>query len=60
MRRAKQSLLNQAHEELSQLLAYWPSNTRALKSALRDYHEYRKQLVPCIVELLDERTDDLR
>ncbi|NII09496.1 GntR family transcriptional regulator [Oleiagrimonas sp. C23AA] len=60
VRRAKQSLVKQTQDELSQLMTCWQkSDIPALKSALRDYHEHRKKLVPCIVSLLSERAEDL-
>ncbi|NII11305.1 GntR family transcriptional regulator [Oleiagrimonas sp. C23AA] len=59
IRRAKQDLLTQAREELAPLLAYWQtSDIPALKSALRSYHEYRKQVAPRIANLLSQRMDD--
>lgn len=58
IRQAKQGLLEHAGEELSQLNRHWQArNMSALKSALRDYHERRKQLVPRIVALLNDRSD---
>jgi len=58
IRRAAQGLLKNSFEELSELNRHWQSrDIRALKSALRDYHERRKQLVPRIVALLNERSD---
>jgi DNA-binding GntR family transcriptional regulator len=60
IRRAKQGLLEHAYEELSQLNQYWQTRDMpALKSALRDYHERRKQLVPSIVALLSNDSDYL-
>ncbi|MCW0202657.1 MAG: GntR family transcriptional regulator [Rhodanobacter thiooxydans] len=60
IRRAKQELLEHTGEELSQLNRHWQRRDMpAVKSALRDYHERRKQLVPCIVALLSERSDRL-
>jgi len=60
IRRAKQGLLEHTHEELSQLNRHWQVyDIPALKSALLDYHERRKQLVPCIVALLSEGGDYL-
>ncbi len=51
-----QELLEHPFEELSELNRYWQEyDTPALKSALHDYHERRKQLVPRIVALLNER-----
>lgn len=55
IRRAKQGLIQHAFEELSELNRHWQErDIPALKSALRDYHEHRKQLVPCIVASLSE------
>ena len=60
IRRAKQGLLEHAYEELSQLNRHWQTrDIPALKSALRDYHERRKQLVPSIVASLSDRIDYL-
>ncbi|HEY0198723.1 MAG TPA: GntR family transcriptional regulator [Rhodanobacter sp.] len=60
IRRAKQGLLEHAYEELSELNRRWQArDIPALKSALRDYHERRKQSVPCIVALLSEGGDYL-
>lgn len=60
IRRAKQELLEHTGEELSQLIRHWQiRDMPALKSALRDYHEHRKQLVPCIVALLSDRSGHL-
>ncbi|RCS28851.1 GntR family transcriptional regulator [Rhodanobacter denitrificans] len=56
IRRAKQELFEHTGEELSQLNLHWQARDMpALKSALRDYHERRKQLVPSIVALLSDR-----
>lgn len=61
IRRAKQSLLDQAHEEFSLLHQHWLArDIPALKSALHDYHERRRQLVPCIVALLSDRNGHAR
>jgi DNA-binding GntR family transcriptional regulator len=60
IRRAAQGLIEHTYEELSELNRHWQAHdTPALKSALRDYHERRKQLVPCIVALLSEGGDFL-
>lgn len=60
IRRAKQGLIEHAYEELSQLNRHWQTrDILALKSALRDYHERRKQLVPSIVASLSDRIDYL-
>ncbi|MEW9573840.1 GntR family transcriptional regulator [Rhodanobacter sp. Si-c] len=60
IRRAKQGLLEHGLEELSELNRYWQTrDIPSLKSALRDYHEHRKQLVPSIVALLNDRSDYL-
>ena len=60
IRRAKKGLIEHAYEELSQLNRHWQArDIPALKSALRDYHERRKQLVPCIVALLSDGSDYL-
>jgi DNA-binding GntR family transcriptional regulator len=58
IRRAKQGWFEHAYEELSELNRHWQTrDIPALKSALRDYHERRKQLVPRIVAALNERID---
>ncbi|WP_193557832.1 GntR family transcriptional regulator [Rhodanobacter glycinis] len=60
IRKAAQELLEHRFEELSELNRHWQARDMpALKSALHDYHECRKQLVPCIVALLSERSDYL-
>ncbi|WP_434212845.1 GntR family transcriptional regulator [[Pseudomonas] boreopolis] len=61
VRRAKQDLIGHAHEEISELNRYWRQRDMpALKSALRDYHERRKQLVPRIVATLVDRCEHLQ
>lgn len=61
IRRAKQGLLEHGFEELSELNRHWQArDIPSLKSALRDYHERRKQLVPCIVALLSDGSDYFR
>jgi len=60
IRRAAQGLLKNRFEELSELSRHWETrDIPALKSALHDYHERRKQLVPCIVALLSGNSDYL-
>ncbi|MBG9791094.1 transcriptional regulator [Paenibacillus dendritiformis] len=60
IRRAKQHLLDHRLEELSELIRYWHAQDyAALKSGLHDYHERRRQLVPCIVATLIERRNSL-
>lgn len=60
IRRAAQGLLKNRFEELSELNRHWETrDIPALRSALHDYHERRKQLVPCIVALLSDRSDYL-
>ncbi|MBD8881995.1 GntR family transcriptional regulator [Rhodanobacter sp. 7MK24] len=60
IRRAKQGLLGHGFEELSELNRYWQTrDIPSLKSALRDYHERRKKIVPRIVALLNDRSDYL-
>jgi len=59
IRRAKQGWLTQGEEELSTLSRLWQArDMAALKTALHDYHERRKRLVPCIVALLSDNNDD--
>lgn len=58
-RRAKQGLIEQTHEELSRLIQHWQAQDMpALKRALRDYHQRRKQRVAEIVERLSERLEN--
>ncbi|HET7331364.1 GntR family transcriptional regulator, partial [Dyella sp.] len=58
IRRTEQELIEHPFEELSELHRHWQArDTHALKSALHDYHERRKQLVPCIVARMNERNE---
>lgn len=60
IRRAKQELIDHAAEELAELQQLWQAqDTARLSSALRAYHQRRKQLVPCIVALMNERSSQL-
>ncbi len=60
IRQTEQGLLKHGFEELSELIRLWQARDMPrLKSALRDYHEYRKELVPRIVALLSERSEYL-
>ena len=60
IRRVEQGLLEHGFEELLGLNRCWQvRDIPALKSALHDYHERRKQLVLCIVALLNDRSDEL-
>ena len=60
IRPAAQGLLERRFEEFSELKRHWQARDMpALKAALHDYHERRKQLVPCIVALLNDRSDYL-
>lgn len=60
IRRAKQGLIEHGVEELAELNLHWQTrDIPALKSALRNYHERRKELVPSIVALLNDRSDYL-
>lgn len=60
IRRAKQGLFEHAHEELAELNRHWQErDIPALKTALRDYHERRKRLVPRIVAMLSDGSDYL-
>jgi len=55
IRRAKQGLIDHTYDELVQLIRLWQKHdVGALTTALRAYHERRKQLVPCIVAKLSE------
>jgi len=61
IRRYAQGLIKDGFEELSGLGQLWQArDIPALKAALHDYHERRKRLVPCIVALLNKRSDYLR
>lgn len=58
IRRANTGLIEDAFEELSALNRHWQRrDIQALRSALREYHERRKKLVPCIVARLNECSD---
>lgn len=60
IRRAKQHMISDAHQELSELLQHWHRrDVRSLKSALAAYHERRKQLVPSIVSALNVKAERL-
>ena len=60
VRQARLGLLKRSFEELSELNRLWQArDISGLKSALREYHERRKQIVPCIVALLSERSEQL-
>lgn len=55
IRWAKRRLFEHTFEELFELNRHWQKrDIPSLKSALRDYHERRKQLVPRIVALLSD------
>jgi DNA-binding GntR family transcriptional regulator len=55
VRRAKQGMIEDMFEELSELNRHWQvRHIPALESALREYHERRKRLVPGIVALLSD------
>ncbi|MGS1120470.1 GntR family transcriptional regulator [Rhodanobacter sp. UC4436_H3] len=57
IRRAKQGLLDDAHEELARLHQHWLARDMpALRAALHDYHDRRRQLVPRIVALLSDHS----
>lgn len=61
IRRTTHGLLEHRFEEFSALNRHWQARDMpALKSALRDYHQRRKQIVPCIVALLSEGNGYLR
>lgn len=60
IRQAKQGLLEHRFEELSELNRHWQTrDIPALKFALHNYHERRKELVPRIVAFLSDRSDHL-
>jgi DNA-binding GntR family transcriptional regulator len=59
IRRAKQTLIENSERELLELIGHWQQrDIAALRSALRDYHERRKQLAPSIVATLSDRHGD--
>jgi DNA-binding GntR family transcriptional regulator len=56
IRRAKQTLIEDSDRELRELIRHWQQrDIAALRSALQDYHERRKHLVPAIVATLSDR-----
>lgn len=56
VRRAKQTLIDNAHAELAELCAHWQSGEMAaLKAGINAYYERRKRLVPRIVALLNAK-----
>lgn len=60
VRRAKQGLLDDPLEELLAIGRAWRRRDKAmLQRSLGDYYGHRKQLVPQIVDLLNERRDHL-
>ncbi|MEE7547517.1 GntR family transcriptional regulator [Xanthomonas sp. Kuri4-1] len=61
IRRAKHGLFEHAQDELAELSRHWQArDLPALRTALRGYHEQRRQRVPRIVALLHEQGDDPR
>jgi hypothetical protein len=61
IRRVEPELIEHCFEELSELNRHWQArDIPALKSELHEYHERRKQLVPCIVALLNDRSEELQ
>ena len=55
IRRAKPGLVDHAFEELVALNRHWQQrDIPSLRSALRDYHERRKDMVPCIAVTLKQ------
>jgi len=60
IRRAKHELIDHAGEELVDLERAWQARDMPrLDSALRAYHQRRRQLVPCIVAHIAERRSQL-
>jgi DNA-binding GntR family transcriptional regulator len=58
IRRAAQEMIEDLFEELSGLNRHWRKRDMpALKSALHEYHERRKQCVPRIVAFLGDRSE---
>jgi DNA-binding FadR family transcriptional regulator len=61
IRQAEPGLIEEGIEEFSELKRQLQAcDMPALKSALGEYHKRRKKLVPCIVALLNERSEDYR
>jgi len=57
IRRAKHGMLEHTADELAMLRQRWQQrDIAALKRGLREYHERRKELVPCIVAALVENS----
>ncbi|WP_058833576.1 GntR family transcriptional regulator [Luteimonas abyssi] len=60
IRRAKHHLIDDTFGELVRLNRHWQQrDLPRLKRALRDYHERRTALVPCIVATLKEQAERL-
>jgi DNA-binding GntR family transcriptional regulator len=60
IRRAAQGMVEGIFEELTGLNRHWQKRDMpALKSALHEYHERRKQCVPRIVAFLGDRSEHL-
>lgn len=58
IRRAKQGLIEQAPEEIAELTQLWQAGqTAKLQTGLHAYFARRRQLVPCIVAILLERSN---
>lgn len=58
IRRAKQGLIEQAPEEIAELTQLWEAGqTAQLQTGLHAYFARRRQLVPCIVAILVERSN---
>lgn len=56
IRRAKQLLIEDSAEELAELILLWEEkDASSLKTAIRTYHQRRRDLVPVVVALLNER-----
>jgi DNA-binding GntR family transcriptional regulator len=58
IRRAKQGLIEQAPDEIAELTQLWQAGqTTQLQTGLHAYFARRRQLVPCIVAVLVERSN---
>jgi DNA-binding GntR family transcriptional regulator len=58
IRRVKQGLIEQAPEEIAELTQLWQAGqTAKLQTGLHAYFARRRQLVPCIVAILLERSN---
>ncbi|MCD9095366.1 GntR family transcriptional regulator [Luteimonas fraxinea] len=60
IRRAKQSLIGNAHDELAELYSHWAArDLTSLKAGVRAFHQRRIAMVPKIVSHLSQKRDAL-